>query len=217
MSKALKIKDIYTDIEKAVATDGLMVILNQPPAPEWVKKHPYINNYKYLPIERVEFLLKSIFKTNYKIEVLNSTMLLNTIAVTVRVHFKDLISNEWMFHDGVGAQEIQTRAESGHLLMDMSNINRGAVMMALPIAKTMAIKDACDHFGKLFGSDLNRKDNITYSQDLTLMPMNENHPNWLKVCDAIKSKSYKVADIEEKYSLTEEVKTTLTDLENGTI
>jgi hypothetical protein len=29
--------------------------------------------------------------------------------------------------------------------------------MALPMAKSYAIKDACDHFGKLFGRDLNRK------------------------------------------------------------
>ena len=37
--------------------------------------------------------------------------------------------------------------------------------MALPIAKTIAIKDACDHFGKMFGSDLNRKDTISYNFD----------------------------------------------------
>ena len=37
--------------------------------------------------------------------------------------------------------------------------------MALPIAKTVALKDAADHLGKLFGSDLNRKDTLNYTAD----------------------------------------------------
>ncbi len=47
----------------------------------------------------------------------------------------------------------------------MSNINKGAVSMALPIAKTIAVKDACDHFGKIFGSDLNRKESVAFIGD----------------------------------------------------
>jgi hypothetical protein len=40
--------------------------------------------------------------------------------------------------------------------------------MAYPMAKTIAIKDACDHFGNLFGANLNRKDTLNYSIDETL-------------------------------------------------
>ena len=89
MSNLPKIKDIYENIELAIKKDGLIVVLNQPPKVEWVKEHPYIKGYKYLPIERIEFLLKSIFKTDYKIEVLKTGLLLNTVEVTVRVHFRD--------------------------------------------------------------------------------------------------------------------------------
>ena len=39
--------------------------------------------------------------------------------------------------------------------------------MAFPMAKTIAIKDACDHFGKLFGADLNRKDTIAFIPTFT--------------------------------------------------
>jgi hypothetical protein len=53
--------------------------------------------------------------------------------------------------------------------MDMSNVGKGAVMMALPIAKTIAIKDACDHFGDLFGANLNRKDVIAFTGDTELL------------------------------------------------
>jgi hypothetical protein len=41
--------------------------------------------------------------------------------------------------------------------------------MAFPIAKTLAVKDACDHFGKLFGADLNRKDSIPFQADQTII------------------------------------------------
>jgi hypothetical protein len=60
-------------------------------------------------------------------------------------------------------KELQTKADTGSLKADFSNINKSAVEMALPIAKTNAIKDACDHIGKLFGRDLNRKDSIEFT------------------------------------------------------
>lgn len=140
----------------------LMVLLNQNPPEKWIVEHPFIRNYKYLPIGKVEYLLKKIF-VNYKIEVLREGQLFNSVMCVVRVHYLDPISQEWHYHDGVGAQELQTSKDSGSLKIDMSNINKSAVQMALPIAKTIAIKDACDHFGRLFGSDLNRKDNIDYT------------------------------------------------------
>jgi hypothetical protein len=216
MTSEIKLKDLYEGT-LIVKQDATMALLNHDPNPAWVKEHPFIKGYKYLPIERIEYLLKSIFKTNYKIEVLKTGLLLNTVEVTVRVHFKDITSGEWMFHDGVGAQEIQTKKDSGHLQLDMSNINRGAITMALPIAKTIAIKDACDHFGKMFGSDLNRKDYVEYSTDLTLQAMDENHPNWYKVCEAVKSKAYAPNAIADKYTLTEESRNYLNDLYDGKI
>ena len=36
-------------------------------------------------------------------------MLLNCVEVTVRIHYKEPITGEWMYHDGVGASEIQTK------------------------------------------------------------------------------------------------------------
>ena len=217
MGKLPSIKNVYSDIELAVKQDGLIAVLNQPPKPEWVKDHPTIKNHKYIPIERIEWLLKSIFKTNQYVEVLKTGLLLNAVEVTVRVHYKDLTTGEWMFHDGVGAQEIQTQSGTGALKLDMSNINRGAIAMALPIAKTLALKDACDHFGNIFGANLNRKDYIEYGVDLTLQPMDEKHPNWEKVCEAVKSKSYTPNQVAEKYTLTEESRIYLTNLYNGTV
>lgn len=205
-------KDLYSDLAVIRKQEELTAALNQEPPKEWVKEHPFIKGYKYLPIERVEYLLKSLFKNNYKIEVIKTGMLLNCVEVTVRIHYKEPLTGEWFFHDGVGASEVQTKKDSGHLQMDMSNINKGAIVMALPNAKSVAIKDAADHLGKLFGSDLNRKDLISYGVDLTLIEMNENHPNWGKVCDAIKSGSYTIEQVKEKYDITEEAEEQLKKL-----
>lgn len=38
--------------------------------------------------------------------------------------------------------------------------------MAVPAAKSYAIKDAAEMFGKIFGKDLNRKDEISYMEML---------------------------------------------------
>lgn len=197
-----KIKDIYA-VAEIIQNDQLMVLMNQPPKENWVKSHPYIKDYKYIPIERVEYLLKTIFK-RYRIEITNQGSSFNGVWVTVRVHYQHPITGEWDFHDGIGAAQLQTK--SGTSPADLQNINNGAISMAFPIAKTIAIKDACDHFGKLFGSDLNRKDVIGYEQDLTLLPFDETHPNWDKACESVKSKQTTVAQIEKRYSLTAESK-----------
>lgn len=70
-----------------------------------------------------------------------------------------------MLHqDGVAAKEMQTAAQSGALKMDFSNINRGAIELAIPNAKSQAIKDAAHHIGRIFGSDLNRKNTLTTNE-----------------------------------------------------
>lgn len=206
MSKLPKINDLYSDKVVAQKNDAFTVLMNQQPKPEWVKTHPFIAGYKYLPIERVEFLLKQIFK-QYRIEVLREGTSFNGVYVVVRVHYLHPITGTWEFHDGIGACQLQTK--KGTSPADLGNINNGAISMAFPIAKTVAIKDACDAFGKLFGSDLNRKDVISYELDLTLIELTPEHPNWEKVAKAVKSGEYTVEQVRTKYQLSDENATKL--------
>lgn len=153
---------LYENPNTVIQQDKLLTFLNMEPPKAWVKEHPFIKGYKYLPIDKVEFLLKSIFR-QYKIEVLKTGMLMNAIECTLRVHYLDPVTQQWLFHDGVGAMELQTKSGSGVLKLDMSNVNSGAVAMALPIAKSVAVKDACDHLGTIFGTNLNRKNALTFN------------------------------------------------------
>lgn len=155
--------ELYENKDLTINQEKLLVILNSEPKKEWVKEHPFIKGYKYLPIDKIEFLLKKIFKS-YRIEVIKTSTLFNSIECVVRVHYLDPVAG-WTYQDGVGACELQTQKDSGCLKPDFSNINKGAVTMALPIAKTIAIKDACDMIGNIFGANLNRRDVLTYNFD----------------------------------------------------
>jgi hypothetical protein len=201
MSNLPKIKDLYSDITIAQKNDAFVTLMNQQPKAEWVKVHPFIKNYKYLPIERIEFLLKTIFKS-YRIEVLREGTSFNGVFVVVRVHYLHPLTNTWEFHDGIGASQLQTA--KGTSPADLNNINNGALSMAFPMAKTIAIKDACDHFGNLFGADLNRKDVISYDIDLTLIELTPEHPNWDKVKTAIQSGNFTIEQVKSKYTLSNE-------------
>jgi hypothetical protein len=196
-----KIQDLYADKVSVRKNDAFITLMNQQPKVEWVKVHPFIKGYKYLPIERIEFLLKTIFK-RYRIEITGQGQSFNGVWVTVRVHYLHPLTGDWDFHDGIGASQLQTK--SGTSPADLQNINNGALSMAFPMAKTIAIKDACDHFGNLFGADLNRKDIITYDIDLTLIELTPEHPNWEKAKEALKQGKATIEQIKTKYELSNE-------------
>ena len=159
--------DLFSDsIEVAGKSEGLNAILNATPPAAWVKTHPFIADYKYLPIDKVEYLLRKIFKT-YRIEVLREGTAFNGVFVVVRVHYFNPATNQMDWHDGIGAAQLQTK--KGTSPSDLININNGAISMAFPIAKTVAIKDACDHFGNVFGANLNRKDTIPFQPDTAII------------------------------------------------
>jgi hypothetical protein len=158
--------DLTGDIEIAYKNDQLNLLLNQSPPAQWVKTHPFIKGYKYLPIDKVELLLRKIFK-EYRIEITGQGTAFNGVYVTVRVHFRSPITSEWLYYDGIGAAQLQTKKDTSPA--DLANINNGAISMAFPIAKTIAIKDACDHFGSLFGANLNRKDVVEFTPEKSVL------------------------------------------------
>jgi hypothetical protein len=159
-NKLPSLTELHHDTDLAFKNDQLNLLLNQSVPASWVKKHPFAANVKYLPIDKVETLLTRIFQ-EWKAEVISYSQLFQSVSVHVRVHYKNPISGEWSFHDGLGAVGVQT--DKGSSAADLSAIKSDAVMKALPAAKSYAIKDAAEHLGKLFGRDLNRKDEVAFT------------------------------------------------------
>lgn len=154
-------------IDQLYKDDGLPVVhkdaifqalVNQEPKKEWIKLHP-ITKEPYIPIERIEWLLTNII-VRYRTEVKNVQQIANSVCVTIRLHYWDMIHNEWTFHDGIGAAPLQTDKDAGAVNWD--RIKSNSVQIGAPAAESYAVKDAAEKIGKLFGKDLNRKENISY-------------------------------------------------------
>lgn len=159
-SKPPSLIELTQDIEIAYKNDQLNLLLNQRPPEAWIKTNKFAGNSAYLPIDKVEHLLTKIFQ-QWRCEVIGYSQLFNAVSCHIRLHYVHPINGQWSFHDGVGAAQIQTKA--GASPADLASINNNAVAMALPIAKSYALKDASHHLGKLFGKDLNRKDVLEFS------------------------------------------------------
>ena len=161
------ISDLYdvNNIEMAFKTDQFNLLMNQAPDPKRVVENKSATNPKEMPIGVIETLLQRVFK-EFRVEVLREGTMFNAVYVAVRLHYLHPVTGEWSYHDGLGSCQIQTK--SGASPADLQNINNNAVMMALPMAKSYAIKDCTDHFGKLWGRDLNRKDTMGFGVDKSL-------------------------------------------------
>ena len=152
-------KDLIADQESNIKMNNLMVLLNQDPLDKWLVPHPMIRNYKYLPIERVEWLLSRIF-TKWWVEITDSKIVANSAVVTVRLFVVNPLDGKQWHNDGIGCAPIQTDKDAG--ATDFDKVKSDGVMKAMPSAETYAIKDAADKFGKIFGKDVGRKQQIDY-------------------------------------------------------
>lgn len=153
------ITDLYGDVELASKYNDLNKLLNSAPKPEWVKLNPFADNAPYLPIQRVEYLLTTIF-IKWRVEIKEIKLLANSVVIAIRLHVLDPITGDWDWQDGVGAAPLQTAKGAGAIEFD--KIKGAAVQMGAPAAESYAVKDAAEKFGKLFGKDLSRKDEISY-------------------------------------------------------
>lgn len=140
-------------------TNQLNILLNQEPPKTWLKSHPMVKGVVYLPVDKIEYLLTAIF-VKWHVEVKDVKVIANSSVVTVRLHYKDPITGEILWQDGVGAAPIHTKSGAG--AMDWNSVNPMSVMQAVPSAESYAVKDAAEKIGRIFGKDLNRKDLVSY-------------------------------------------------------
>lgn len=163
MTEAKSSKDLVKLIDEGrseiIAKMGaLKQVLNLDPPKKWLKYQQFTKT-EYLPIDKVENLLDSIFQDWWP-EVREIKQIAQSIVCTVRVHYRNPVTSEWMSTDGVGAVAIQT--DKGYSAADLGHIKSDAIQKAAPAAKSYALKDAAEHIGKIFGRDLNRKDTESF-------------------------------------------------------
>lgn len=143
--------------------DTYLKIVNQNPPAKWIVENECILDEKgkpakYIPIGIIENTLTQLFQ-DWNVEVKDVQIIFNSVAVTVRLHYRDPLTGEMRYQDGVGAKNMQ--CDKGTSL-SISTIKANAVMAGLPSAKSYAIKDAVEHIGKLFGRDIGRKNDLDF-------------------------------------------------------
>ena len=167
--KLPSLEELYSGELKLDESNQLNVLLNQEPPETWLKQHPIAkrkdaNNknvpVKYIPIQRIEYLLTKIF-VRWRCEVLKVQLIGNSVQTTVRLHYLNPITGEWDWNDGVGAAALQTNKGGG--ATDFMQLKDSAVQLAAPSSKSYAMKDAAEMLGKIFGKDLNRADEVGYN------------------------------------------------------
>ena len=160
------LQELRSDVDIKADQNQLNVILNAEPPKDWIKDHPFAKGVKYLPIQRVEYLLTRIF-LKWNVEIKSVAVIANSVVVTVRLFYQDVMADAMLWQDGIGAAPIHT--EKGKGATDFEHVLTDSVMKAAPAAESYAIKDAAEKIGKLFGKDLNRADKIMYDSLLTLV------------------------------------------------
>jgi hypothetical protein len=203
IAKVPTLAELIEDNDQSIKENALMVLLNQNPPDVWLKKHPTVRDHVYLPINRVEYLLSRIFG-KWWVEIKNTQVIANSVAITVRVYVQNPITKLTEWNEGVGAAPIQT--DSGKGAMDWNFAKSHGVQIAAPIAESFAIKDAAEKWGKLFGKDLNRKDVINYdsllkSSEITLDVLMPLYNEKLKSISAERKKHFdRIVNNQEKAS-----------------
>ena len=165
-----KLEDLINETPDSLKDNALMVLLNQQPPNQWLLDHPMIKGYKYLPIERVEWLLSRIF-TKWWIEIKFISVIANSVTVIVRLYVVNPVTGQTEWNEGIGASPIQTNKGAG--ATDWDAVKADGVQKAAPSAESYAIKDAAEKFGKIFGKDVSRKNNLDYNQFLKVNDFND--------------------------------------------
>lgn len=147
-------------LAEMVTLDKYLSIVNANPPKSFIQPHPTAKNVKYIPIDKIEWLLTRLYQ-KWHVEILREGTMFNSVFVVIRLHYFNPISKEWEQQEGVGAVGMQT--SKGAAAADMNQILGDAVMKGLPAAESYAIKDAAEKIGRLFGKDLNRKDTYGFT------------------------------------------------------
>lgn len=158
----IKYTELAGNLENAVARDELNAVLMKPPRQDWIKKHPIIkvefNGQKvpleYLPIDKVRMIAKAIFQRTRR-EIREIKQIAQSIVAIVRVHYRDPLTGEWDWQDGVGAIAIQLKKDAP--AFDLTQINSNAIQLGAPAAVSYAYKNAYEEVGAIFGTQIQKE------------------------------------------------------------
>src|SRR5690625_7444651 len=118
------LQELNLSPEEAFKKDSFNYLVNQKPPKKWIKKAPaFMGGGDYLPIDKVEFLLKKIFQT-VQVEIKEEKQIANSVNVIVKLHYIHPVTGDKMFQEVTGHGTL--KKDSGHSHSVMERLNSGA-------------------------------------------------------------------------------------------
>ena len=194
------IKQTRAELAEIIGTDAKINIKIHniyAPHPNWIAEHPLIKGHKYIPIGIIEDLL-DIFYEDWDLKVKSERHAMD-ILVSVKLSLKK------------DYNVLRKLSGSAGLTITVAQ----PIESAYQLAKSLAIKDAADHLGALFGRDLNREvEEVATPQTATQIAYEKNRAT---ILDRI-TKSTGVPELEnlkphaQKFNLSSEYEKKLQSL-----
>ena len=134
--------------------------VNRQPKSEEIKVNKYAGNSKYLPISFIETTLDELFMMDWTTENFQYQVVANELIGSLELVFTHPISGRVIRRVGAAAVPIQMK--KGSDVSQFENKIHNTLVKDFPHLKASCLANAARSIGKLFGRDLNRKDNDTY-------------------------------------------------------
>jgi len=148
--------DIFGNIHKKEIMENKELekfnkLLDKKPDNKWVEIGEYGGKkYRYLPIRKVEELLKEVFGAVQYKKSGNIMIVGNNVVYSLDVLVFHPVLKEWLTYNGVSAVPLNVDSEG----------NTHDLQPLIPLSKALAITNAARYIGRYFGSHLNEEDKV---------------------------------------------------------
>ena len=152
--------------------------LKAAPAKEEVQVNKFADGALFIPIGTIEEKLDYYFQGMWKTTDIHYSVVVNEIVMTLQLHVLHPFSGMWLERSGTAAVQIQLRAEYEVVdgkkvkkavdVLDVSKKIANTLTKDFPHVKAEAIKNAAKSLGNIFGRNLNRGPEDTYTDIQTI-------------------------------------------------
>lgn len=163
--------------EELIKIQKLLDILNK--EPKMVQVHPLNQDVLYQPISHIQMLLDQNFFGLWQTKNFHTQVIVNEIVGQIELSVKHPLTGEWITR--IGSAAVPIRQKKGSPIGQVDTKYKDALVMDMPHLMTQCIKSAAASLGKVFGRDMNRELQDSYSP---VIPSEEKE-DWKKEIDAI--------------------------------
>lgn len=150
---------IITNLQKHIKD------LNKKPQAKNIKVNKFANNSKYLPISFIQMRLDAMFLGLWQTKNFRYQVIANEIVGSIDLEIFHPIAKTWITRTGAAAVQIQMTSKEKGGSGDITNIRdkiTNTLTKDFPHLQAACLTNAARSIGKIFGRDLNRKDEDEY-------------------------------------------------------